>query len=107
VVIAVSLVGVYSLGNHMGDVILAAVFGVVGYIMTRFGFPRITLVIALVLGELAERSYHQSLSMGSGDWTIFFTRTTSLVLFLFTIACLLWPAVQMVRRRRRVAEPAA
>ncbi|MGH6769745.1 MAG: tripartite tricarboxylate transporter permease [Xanthobacteraceae bacterium] len=107
VVIAVSLVGVYSLGNHMGDVILAALFGVIGYIMTRFGFPRITLVIALVLGELAERSYHQSLSMSSGDWTIFFTRTTSLVLFVFTLCCLMWPAVQMVRRRRRAAEPAA
>src|SRR5688572_30364332 len=105
-VIAVSLVGVYAIENRFGDVVLAAAFGVVGYVMMRFGFPRITLVIALVLGELAERSYHQSLNMASGDWTIFFTRTTSLVLFLLTVACLLWPAVQMLRRRRRVPEPA-
>jgi putative tricarboxylic transport membrane protein len=103
-VIAVSLVGVYAIENRFGDVVLAAAFGVLGYVMMRFGFPRITLVIALVLGELAERSYHQSLNMASGDWTIFFTRTTSLVLFLLTVACLLWPAVQMLRRRRRVPE---
>jgi putative tricarboxylic transport membrane protein len=105
-VIAVSLVGVYAIENRFGDVVLAAAFGVLGYVMMRFGFPRITLVIALVLGELAERSYHQSLNMASGDWTIFFTRTTSLVLFLLTVACLLWPALQMLRRRRRVPEPA-
>jgi putative tricarboxylic transport membrane protein len=103
-VIAVSLVGVYALENHMGDVVLAVVFGVVGYIMVRFQYPRITLVIALVLGELAERSYHQSISMASGDWTIFFTRPTSLILFLLTLGCLLLPTVQTLRQRKRAKE---
>jgi putative tricarboxylic transport membrane protein len=107
VVIAVSLVGVYALESRPGDVVLAAVFGVVGYLMMRFGFPRITLVIALVLGDLAEASYHQSLQMAGGDWTIFFTRTTSLILFVLTVGCLVWPAVQTLRRRRRALEPSA
>jgi len=107
IVIAVSLVGVYALESRAGDVVLAASFGVLGYVMMRFGFPRITLVIALVLGDLAEASYHQSLQMANGDWTIFFTRTTSLILFVLTVACLVWPAVQMLRKRRRVPEAAA
>jgi putative tricarboxylic transport membrane protein len=106
-VIAVSLVGVYALQNSFGDVVMAVLFGILGYVMMRFGFPRITLVIALVLGELAERSYHQSLRMADGDWTVFFTRTTSFVLFLLTLACLLWPAVQTLRRRARLSKSAA
>ena len=106
-VIAVSLVGVYALENRVGDVVLAAVFGVLGFVMMKFKYPRITLVIALVLGELAERSYHQSLNMASGDWTIFFTRPTSLILFLLTLLCLLWPAIQMLRRRGQVVERGA
>lgn len=105
-VIAVSLVGVYALQSNIGDVMVTVAFGVLGYVMTRFGFPRITLVIALVLGELAERSYLQSLNMADGDWTIFFSRKTSLVLFILTIGCLMWPAVQMLRRRRHEPEPA-
>jgi putative tricarboxylic transport membrane protein len=104
IVIAVSLVGVFALENRIGDVVLAAVFGVLGYVMMRFRFPRITLVIALVLGELAERSYHQSLGMASGDWTVFFTRPVSLVLFLATVACLLWPAAQLLRRQAPAVE---
>ena len=107
VVIAVSLVGVYALESRPGDVVLAAAFGVLGYLMMRFGFPRITLVIALVLGDLAEASYHQSLQMAGGDWTIFFTRTTSLILFVLTVGCLVWPAVQMLRKRRPTPEPVA
>jgi putative tricarboxylic transport membrane protein len=99
-VIAVSLVGVYALDNRLGDVVVAVVFGVLGYVMMKFRFPRITLVIALVLGELAEKGYHQSLNMAGGDWTIFFTRWLSLALFVVTAACLLWPACQSLRRRR-------
>ena len=98
-VIATSLVGVYALQESIGDVILSVVFGVIGYLMIRYGFPRITLVIALILGELAERSFHQSLNMASGDWTVFFTRGISLTLFIITLACLAYPALRSLRRQ--------
>jgi len=97
-VIATSLVGVYALQENIGDVILSVVFGVLGYLMIRFGFPRITLVIALILGELAERSFHQSLNMADGDWTIFFSRGISLTLFVIMLACLAYPALRAARR---------
>ena len=82
----------------MGDVVLAGMFGLLGYLMMRFRFPRVTLVIALILGEIAERSFFQSLNMSSGDWTIFFTRVPSLILFVITIGCLAYS-----RRSRRCA----
>jgi putative tricarboxylic transport membrane protein len=98
-VIATSLVGVYALQESIGDVILSVAFGIIGYLMIRYGFPRITLVIALILGELAERSFHQSLNMASGDWTVFFTRGISLTLFIITLACLAYPALRSLRRQ--------
>jgi putative tricarboxylic transport membrane protein len=99
VVIAVALVGVYALRETVGDVLLAGLFGALGYLMIRFRYPRVTLVIALILGELAERSFHQSLNMSSGDWTIFFTRTASLVIFLMLLGFLLVPAARGWSRR--------
>jgi TctA family transporter len=45
--------------------------------------------------------------MGSGDWTIFFTRPVALILFVLTIGCLLWPALQMLRRRPPAVERGA
>src|SRR5581483_760273 len=98
VVVTAALAGVYALREAAGDVVTAVVFGMLGYVMIRFRFPRVTLVIALMLGELAERSFHQSLNMADGDWTIFFTRTTSLVLFLLIIGAMLIPAVRGLRR---------
>lgn len=106
-VIATSLVGVYALKEDLGDVCVAVVFGLLGYLMIRFRYPRVTLVIALILGEVAERSFYQSLNISSGDWTIFFTRGLSLALFILTIACLAIPALRALRRRPMPAMGAA
>jgi hypothetical protein len=106
-VIAVSLVGVYALKNDPGDIIVAAAFGAVGYFMIRFGYPRITMVIALVLGELAERSYHQSMMISEGSLSIFATRIVALVLFAATVFILLTPAVKLYIARLRAREAGA
>ncbi len=100
-VIAVALVGVYALHNSIGDVVEAMVFGIVGFLMIRYDYPRITAVIALVLGELAERSYHQSLMIGDDDLTIFVTRPISLGLLAATVLIVLSPALRLFLRSRR------
>lgn len=51
--------------------LLPLTFGVLGYLMMLFDYPRITLVIALTLGELTERSIHQSMGISNGNWEIF------------------------------------
>lgn len=99
-VIAISLVGAYTMRGSMGDVFTAAAFGLIGYLMHRFDYPRITLVIALVLSELMERNYTQSMLMFEGDWTGFFRDTTTLILFLITLAALSFPIIQAIRKDR-------
>jgi putative tricarboxylic transport membrane protein len=85
-------------------VVVTAAFGLIGYLMMRYRFPRVTMVIALILGEIAERSFFQSLNMASGDWTIFFTRAPSLILLALTLACLAYPSVRALRGQKAAAE---
>ena len=99
-VIAISMVGAFTLRNQIGDVYASAFFGLLGYLMLKFDYPRITLVIALVLAELMERNYTQSMLMFEGDWTGFFRDKTTLVIFLFTLAALSIPLVQAIRKRK-------
>jgi putative tricarboxylic transport membrane protein len=99
-VISVSLVGAYAVHNTIGDVFTAAVFGVLGYLMIRFDYPRITLVIALVLCSLMERNYTQSMIMFEGKWSGFFSDNTSLVLFIFSVIALSVPLIQAIRKKR-------
>ncbi len=100
IILAVSLVGAYALKSSMYDVIVAVVFGAVGYLMIRFDYPRLPLVIALFLGEILEVSYRQSMMIARGDWTVFFTRPLSLGLFVLIVLSLSVPFIRYLLRRR-------
>jgi putative tricarboxylic transport membrane protein len=102
VVVAVSLTGVYVLDGKLGDVVLAMVMGVLGYLMIRFDYPRLTLVIALVLGETAERSFHQTQMISDNDMLGFMLgRPQSIVLIVLTVLTLLLPSLRRCRIFRR------
>jgi len=89
-VIAVSLVGTYAIDTRPGDVVLAACMGVLGYLMLRFNYPRLPLVIALVLGETAERGFLQSMMIGGNSWDIFVKSPTSIIMLLLILLSLGW-----------------
>jgi len=99
-VVSVAFIGVYALRSSIEDVVMALIFGILGYLMVRFDYPRISLVIGLVLGEIAEVSFHQSLMMSEGSWTIFFTRSITLGLLVTTLAILVVPAIGAFASRK-------
>jgi putative tricarboxylic transport membrane protein len=58
VILSLAVVGAYTHAQRIGDVVLAFVFGVAGYYMKKHGWPRIPLVVALLLGAGVERNLH-------------------------------------------------
>ena len=58
----------------MVDVWYMLVFGVLGYVFKKLDYPLAPLVLALVLGDLAENALRQSLIMSQGSVLIFATR---------------------------------
>jgi len=101
IVLSIALIGAYALQSSFGDVIVAMIFGVIGYFMVRFDYPRITLVIALVLGGIVERSYHQSLMMSGGSHSIFFTRLVTDILLVLIVISLALPVFRILFSGRR------
>jgi putative tricarboxylic transport membrane protein len=97
VVTAVALVGSYAVDRNIGNVIVTAIFGMLGYVMIRFDYPRLTMVVALVLGAAAERNFHQTTMMSDGNLSIYLHRNVCLVL-LAGIAVLL--AAPLFRKPR-------
>jgi putative tricarboxylic transport membrane protein len=72
----------------MADVWLAYGFGVAGYLMKRHGWPRIALVMALVLGPLFENNLRLTIALHSLGRTVFWTRPTVLLLLLLIVLTL-------------------
>ena len=86
--------GAYSLKNSLWDVGQMLVFGVLGYLMKKLGYSPAALVLALVLGPLAERALRQSLIISDSGLGILFTRPIAAVL---TVAALAAVAIPVVR----------
>ena len=103
VVLCVAMVGSYAIDTNIENVVLTGVFGVLGYLMIRYDYPRLTVVIALVLGSTAERNFHQSLMIGDGHYSVFFTRGISQILIACIAAWLSWPLLSALLRQSRKA----
>jgi putative tricarboxylic transport membrane protein len=93
-IIVFCVTGAYSLKNSLWDVGTMLVFGGVGYLMKKLGYSPAALVLALVLGPLAERALRQSLIISDAGLGILFLRPIAAVL---TVAALLAIAVPLGR----------
>jgi TctA family transporter len=87
-IIAFSCIGVYSLANSAWDVILAAGFGVAGYILTALGCRPAPLILGLVMGPLLEENLRRSLLISRGDPTILLTHPISAAFLVLTVVIL-------------------
>lgn len=94
ILLIITLFGAYANERNMMDVFVAIGFGVFGYFARRHGYPLISLVIGLILGKLAEGSFHQALQISDHDYSVFVLRPLSAAIFALCIVLVLWPGVK-------------
>src|SRR5499427_5328406 len=90
----ITLFGAYANERNMIDVFVAIFFGLFGYFLRRHGYPLISLVIGLILGRLAEGSFHQALMISDHDYSVFILRPLSAAIFALCLLLVLWPGVK-------------
>ncbi|CDZ26869.1 tripartite tricarboxylate transporter permease [Neorhizobium galegae] len=71
-------IGVYSINNSVFDVYMMALFGVLGYFFKRMGAEPAPLILAMILGPMAEEYLRRTLLISHGDASVFFTSPLSL-----------------------------
>jgi len=98
-IILFSVIGAYSIRFMLFDVWVALIFGVVGYLMRKFGFPIAPMVLASVLAQMLETSLQQSLLISQGSPLIFFTRPISLVFMILAVLSIVRGIWVQVRSR--------
>jgi putative tricarboxylic transport membrane protein len=91
--------------NQVYDVFLVIAFGLLGYLMKKFGFEPGPLVLAFVLGSLIEISARQSLLIFGGDPTGFLTRPISGTVFALIVLVAVLPLIRKVVRRKNINRP--
>lgn len=106
-VIVFCVVGVYASRGSAFDLGIMFAFAVLGYILNKFQYPTVPLILGIVLGDAAELTLRQALALSGGSPTIFFSDPISATVLTVAIAVILWPLVRGVARRLIATAPSA
>jgi TctA family transporter len=102
-IITFCAIGSYAFRGNPNDVLLAAMFGVVGYFFIAYRCEPAPLLLGFVLGPRLEENLRSSMLISGGDPMIFLNRPISLGLFLATLALVLLIVLPSFRRTREEA----
>jgi putative tricarboxylic transport membrane protein len=107
VIIVICAIGAYTVNSSMFDVWTMLIFGVLGYFFKKLKYPLAPLVLALVLGDMAEGSFRQAMLSSQGSLSIFWSNGLVGSIFGLAMLLLVWPlwghAKSLLRARERAA----
>jgi TctA family transporter len=96
-------IGVYSVNNNAFEVVLTAMFGVLGYVCLKLDCEPAPMLLGFILGPMMEENLRRAMRISSGDPMIFINRPISLGLLIAAALLLLIVALPGVRSKREEA----
>jgi putative tricarboxylic transport membrane protein len=96
IIIVVCAIGSYTLSNAPADLIFMVMFGVIGYLFKKLGYPLAPMVLAIVLGGRAETAFRQSMIGAQGDVAVFWSNGLVGGITALSIFILFWPLISRV-----------
>jgi TctA family transporter len=96
-------IGVYTVNNSAFEVMLTALFGVLGYVFLKLEMEPAPMLLGFVLGPLMEENLRRAMRISGGDPMIFLNRPISLGLLIAAFVLLVLVALPMIRAKREEA----
>jgi putative tricarboxylic transport membrane protein len=93
IIVVICAIGSYTVHNNMFDVWMMLVFGVLGYLFKKLKYPLAPLVLALVLGDMAESSFRQAMLISGGNLGVFWSNGLVGTIVTLALVILLWPLI--------------
>ena len=98
-------IGVFSLSNNPFDVLIMAIFGVIGYVCVKLECEPAPMILGFILGPLMEENLRRAMLLSRGDPFVFVSPSKPISLgFLVASAVLLViVALPAIRKKREEA----
>ncbi|WP_201716383.1 tripartite tricarboxylate transporter permease [Rossellomorea arthrocnemi] len=99
-IVLLSMVGSYAVGNSMFNVWVMLIFGILGYFMKQYHFSPASLVLGLVLGPMMEENFRRNLLVTEGDYLSFITKPISGVILLIAVLAMFYPIIAKALKKK-------
>ena len=106
-IMVICAIGAFTVNNAQFDVWLVVLFGVIGYVFNKLSYPLPPLVLALVLGDMAESSFRQAMISSSGSLSAFWDNWLVGIIMGLGMILLFWPLIGPLLARLRRRAPTA
>ena len=93
--------GVYNLTNSPFNMLMMALFGIIGYLFAKLECEPAPLILALILGPLMEENLRRAMLLSRGDPMVFFTKPISagfLIISALMLGIILAPKIRKKRK---------
>lgn len=84
-VVMFCVIGVYALNSNLTDVWIMLIFAVIGYVLSKFKFPAVCVLIGFILSPLFEKNFRRALILSKGSFATFFSSPLCIVFWAATI----------------------
>jgi putative tricarboxylic transport membrane protein len=102
-ILTLSFVGVYSLRNSATDCLIAAGFGIFGFILKRLSLPAVPIILGMVLGGIMEVKLRAGMARVKEPWD-FINRPIAFIIFTIIILVLATHILRVWRDRKELKE---
>jgi TctA family transporter len=96
-------IGVFSLSNNPFDVLIMALFGVLGYVCVKLECEPAPMILGFILGPLMEENLRRAMLLSRGDPFVFFQKPISLGFMIASAILLIIVALPAIRSKREEA----
>ena len=79
------IVGSFAIRQNFVDVVIMMIFGIMGWLVRKFGLNNAAIVLALILGPIGEKGLRRSLALSGGNPAILFSTPVCWVLIAFCV----------------------
>lgn len=100
IIMAMCSIGVYSVNSNTYDLYAVALFGLLGYVISKLRCEPAPLLLGFVLGPMLEENLRRAMIQARGDVSTFVTRPISAVLLVLAVVVLVVVLMPQVRRKR-------
>jgi TctA family transporter len=93
-------IGVFSLSNNPFDVLIMAIFGILGYVCVKLECEPAPMILGFILGPLMEENLRRAMLLSRGDPMTFVSKPISAGFIIASVILLVIVALPAIRKRR-------
>lgn len=100
-ILTFATLGIVGAQGSAFALVLLIAFGLVGFVMRRFGYPLAPALVGAILGPLAEEQLRRGLMINRGDWSFLVTSPIALTIYAIALLAILGPRLWVMMQRHR------